>query len=404
MVDRAQEVSAVIIAFNEEADIARALESVAWCNEVLVVDSGSTDRTIEICVAHGCKVLHREFRGYGEQKAFAVTQAANDWILSVDADEEVSPALRDEILSKLERTGDCRGYYLPVTTVLWDHVVRTGQRHTKPKLRLFDRRFGNFGKQLVHESVSLQGPTERLCQPMYNYSFADVADYFDKFNRYTSLAALECFRRGNRIGFLGTFLRPPLTFFQLCFIRGFILDGSVGLTWSLFSFLYSAVKHLKLLELCRAEARRQLARDSVPSGRTEGQPTIRRTRAPSLGRQLDWRTALRRAPRARGTDYGFAACSVALAWLLMILLGRDDPGKYSVLLLAAVVATARLWGFGPALAATALALVAFDYSVIPPIDSLNIPDPQGLIQLAVFAALSVLISSLIGTSRRKYSR
>ena len=83
-------VSAVLITLNEEADIARALKSVAWCDEVVVVDSGSTDRTVEICEAHDCKVLHRTFGGYGEQKAFAVMQAANDWVLAIDADEEVS--------------------------------------------------------------------------------------------------------------------------------------------------------------------------------------------------------------------------------------------------------------------------------------------------------------------------
>jgi glycosyltransferase involved in cell wall biosynthesis len=400
----AHQVSAVIIAFNEEADIARALESVAWCNEVLVVDSGSSDRTIEICVAHGCKVLHREFDGYGEQKAFAVTQAANDWILSVDADEEVSPALRDEILFKLERTGDCHGYYLPVTTVLWDHVVRTGRRHTKPKLRLFDRRFGNFGNQLVHESVSLQGLTEHLCEPIFNYSFVDFADYFDKFNRYTSLAALECFERGNRTSFLGTILRLPLTFFKLCFIRGFILDGSVGLIWSLFASLYTTVKHLKLLELCRAEARRQLAQDSTSSGRREGQPKVRRPRAPFLVRRLDWRAALRKGLRARGMDYGFAACSVVLVWILMGQFGRNELAHYSMFTLASVVVTARFWGFGPALAATALGLLGLDYFVIPPVNAFILPSLEGLNQLALFAAVSLLSSFLIYVSGRNSLR
>jgi glycosyltransferase involved in cell wall biosynthesis len=403
VVDCTRQVSAVIIAFNEEADIGRALESVAWCNELLVIDSGSNDRTIEICVAHGCKVLHREFRGYGEQKAFAVTQATNDWILSVDADEEVSRALRDEILSKLERTCDTRGYYLPITTVLWDHVVRTARRHTKPKLRLFDRRFGNFGKQLVHESVSLQGPTEHLCQPMYNYSFADFTDYFDKFNRYTSLSALECFGRGHRASFLGTVLRLPMTFFQIYFMRGFILDGSVGLIWSLFASLYSAVKHLKLLELCRAEARRQLAPDSFPFARGEGQATVRRPRWPFLGRRLDWRVALRRGHRARGTDYGFAACSVVLAWILMGQFGRNEPSHYSMLTLASVVVTARFWGFGPGLAATALGLLGLDYFAIPPV-GFSVPNLEGLSQLALFAVLSLLSSFLVNVSKRKSPR
>jgi len=178
---------------------------------------------------------------------------------------------------------------------------------------------------------------------------------------------------------------------------------ALGLTWSLFSSLYSTVKHFKLLELCLADARRQLSQDSAQPGRTEEQ-SVQQFSAPLSGPRLDWTTPVRTVRGARATTYALAACPVALTWILLILLRRDDPGTNSVLLLAAVVASARIWGFLPALAATALALVAFDYSVIPPIDSLDIPDLQGLTQLAVFAALSLLISSLIGTSRRKYSR
>ena len=245
-------VSAVIIAFNEELDIARALASVAWCDEVLVVDSGSTDRTLEVCKAFGCKVLHREFAGYGEQKAFAVSQAANDWILAIDADEQIPAALRDEIQTKLARATDCSGYYIPITTVLWDQVVRTGRRHTKPKLRLFDRKYGNFRNQLVHESVHLEGRTERLRQPMYNYSYASIADYFEKFNRYTSLAALQSFKPGERSSFLRAVAAMPLTFIQLYFLKGFIWDGPAGFTWSLVSSMYPAVKYFKLAEFYRA--------------------------------------------------------------------------------------------------------------------------------------------------------
>jgi glycosyltransferase involved in cell wall biosynthesis len=283
-------ISAVIIAFNEEVDIARALASLAWCDEVLVVDSGSTDRTVEVCEAYGSKVLQREFTGYGEQKSWAVTQAANDWILALDADEEVPAALKDEILSKLARTENCSGYYIPITTVLWDQVVRTGHRHTKPKLRLFDRRFGNFRKQLVHESVALEGRTERLHEAMYNYSYTSIADYFDKFNRYTSLAALESFRPGERSSFLKAVVTLPLTFIQFYFLKGFVWDGSAGLTWSLFSSLYPAVKQFKLSEFHRAYAQQQLAQNllstSQPRHAERKQQTTRQHSEPRLADDL----------------------------------------------------------------------------------------------------------------------
>jgi glycosyltransferase involved in cell wall biosynthesis len=259
-----QKISAVIITFNEEVDIARTLTSLAWCDEVLVVDSGSTDRTVEVCESFGCKVLRREFSGYGEQKAWAVTQAAHDWILAVDADEVIPPALKDEILSTLARAENCSGYYIPITTLLWDQVVRTGGRHTKSKLRLFDRRFGNFRNQLVHESVCVEGRTEHLHRPMYNYSYTGIADYFDKFNRYTSLAALEGFRpSGQKYSFLRAVLALPFTFIQFYFLKGFIWDGSAGFTWSLFSAFYPAVKYLKLSEFHRAYAQQQLAENRL---------------------------------------------------------------------------------------------------------------------------------------------
>jgi glycosyltransferase involved in cell wall biosynthesis len=280
-------ISAVIIAFNEEADIARTLTSVAWCDEVLVVDSGSTDRTVEVCESYGCKVLRREFSGYGEQKAWAVSQAAHDWILAVDADEEISPALRDEILSKLARSQNCSGFYIPITTLLWDQVVRTGRRHTKCKLRLFDRRFGNFRKQLVHESVLVQGRTERLRERMYNYSYASIADYFDKFNRYTSLAALESFRPHERPSFLRAVVALPLTFIQFYLLKGFIWDGAAGFTWSLFSSFYPAVKYFKLSEFHRAYALQQAAENllKTPSPAAREQ-AVRERPAPLFADEL----------------------------------------------------------------------------------------------------------------------
>ncbi|MGB6200986.1 MAG: glycosyltransferase family 2 protein [Candidatus Acidiferrales bacterium] len=270
----------MIIAFNEQPDIGRALASLAWCDEVLVVDSGSTDRTLEVCQAYGCKVLQREFTGYGEQKAWAVAQAANDWILALDADEEVPVALKEEIVLQLARTENCSGYYIPITTVLWDQVVRTGRRHTKPKLRLFDRRFGNFRKQLVHESVAVEGRTGQLCEPMYNYSYASIADYFDKFNRYTSLSALESFRPGERPSFLRAVAALPLTFARFYFLKGFVWDGAAGLTWSLFSSFYPAVKYFKLSEFQRIYTQQKLTEGLLRApGRAPQQHNIVRERS-----------------------------------------------------------------------------------------------------------------------------
>jgi glycosyltransferase involved in cell wall biosynthesis len=409
-------VSAVIIAFNEEADIARALRSIQWCDEVLVVDSGSSDRTAEICAAHGCRVLRHEFSGYGAQKAFAVRQAVNDWVFVVDADEEVSPELSDEILTKLEDAGDCRGFYVPITTVLWDHVVRDRTRHTKPKLRLFDRRFGNFQNELVHESVLLEGRTEQLQHRMYNYSYVDIADYFEKFNRYTSAAARECYLHGKRPSFVGAVARLPLTFFQLYFLRGFFQDGAVGLVWSLFSSLYPTVKFLKVLELRRvyANADQQLVKIRATAASRAKKPEFARhnwttvyAAHPGTALTPVWLAGaqgIRRRAETQGFAYGLAVTAVALALLLMVLLGGDDPAKYSMVLLAAVGATVCFWGARPGLAATVLALAGLDYFAIPPRWSFSVPNTDGLMQLVVFSAMSMLIGVLIHKAKQRSFR
>jgi glycosyltransferase involved in cell wall biosynthesis len=407
-------VSAVIITFNEEADIARALRSIQWCDEVLVVDSGSSDRTPEICAADGCRVLRNEFSGYGAQKAFAVRQAVNDWVFVLDADEEVSPELRGEILTKLEDAGDCRGFYVPITTVLWDHVVRDRTRHTKPKLRLFDRRFGNFQNQLVHESVLLEGRTEQLHHRMYNYAYVNIADYFEKFNRYTSAAARECYLHGKRPSFVAAVGRLPLTFCRFYFLKGFFQDGAIGLVWSLFSALYATVKFLKVLELCRAcaTADPQLlkmrpiaaAREKKTELSTQNWATAYAADpgTPLTPVRLSGAQEIRGTAQSRGFAYGLTITTVAL--LLMVLFGRDDPAKYSMVLVAAVGATVWFGGLWPGVAATALALAGFDYFAIPPQWSFCVPNSDGLMQLVVFAAMSTLVGFLIHKAKEQSFR
>jgi glycosyltransferase involved in cell wall biosynthesis len=380
------QVSAVIIALNEEADIARAVDSVRWCDEVLVVDSGSTDRTVEICAARGCKVIHREFTGYGEQKAFAVMQAANDWVFVVDADEEVTPALRDEIRQKLDSPVNCHGFRIPITTVLWDKVIRTKDRHTANKLRLFDRRYGNFQHQQVHESVVLSGPSELLRERMYNHSYANIADYFEKFNRYTSAAALQCFAAGKRSGVTSALIRLPLTFFQMYLGNGYVADGTVGFVWSLFSAFYPVVKYLKLWELQMAATPQSVKKQTVPIAVVIEPPSSR----VALSRRSSWATRaslLRRLPLFVLTS---AASAVGLALLWMPLFGKNPPGEYAAGLLFTVLITACFWGYGAALLATAVSLIALDYFLVAPAYSFVLPHTQDFFRLGFFLVLALL--------------
>jgi glycosyltransferase involved in cell wall biosynthesis len=400
------QVSAVLITLNEEADIARALDSVSWCDEILVVDSGSADRTVEICAAKGCKVLHRTFTGYGEQKAYATSQAAHDWVLVVDADEEVTPALRDEIRARLESPGEYRGFRIPITTILWDQVVRTQGRHTADKLRLFDRRYGNFQNQLVHESVALNGATALLRERMYNYSYANIADYFDKFNRYTSAAAQQLFARGKKCTIVGSLLRLPLTFFQFYLGKGYFRDGAIGATWSLFSALYPTVKYLKLWELnfsaSQPPARAQLTSVQFPAAQQIPASTVTAHSAVSTV-PVNAKSADGAATRARPVPafiLASAACVVSLALLWRPLFGQEPPGDYAACLLFSVLVTARLWGHRAALVATAISILALDYFTIPPPDAFTVPRSQDIYRLGLFLALALLTISVVHRVRR----
>ena len=159
--------------------------------------------------------------------------------------------------------------------MLWDKVIRTQNRHTTAKLRLFDRRFGNFQRQLVHESVVLDGPTELLRERMYNHSYADISDYFEKFNRYTTAAALQCLSDGKRSSVPAAIVRLPIAFFRFYFGKGFFRDGAIGAEWSLFSAFYPVVKYLKLGDLHRARARQPInSNPHQPSATNMSSPTL----------------------------------------------------------------------------------------------------------------------------------
>jgi len=243
------DVSAVIITLNEESCIEDALRSISWCSEIIVVDSGSTDRTLEICESYGCRVIHREFSGFGDQKRFAVRQSKHNWVLSLDADEVVTPELSREIQLELKRnSGENQGYQVPITLVLWDGVIRKSDRLTKSKLRLFDKRFADFTRDYVHESVVSSGHCKRLRNPILHYSYATISDYLYKFNLYTSLGAEQRATTGHRFSVVATLFRFPFEFFKLYLVRGFVLDGWCGFAWSLFSALYPVVKYLKIHE------------------------------------------------------------------------------------------------------------------------------------------------------------
>ena len=247
-------ISAVLITRDAERLLGDVLTALAWCEEIVVVDSGSADRTLEIAKAHRARVLHHDFAGYGPQKAWAVTQATHDWVLVVDADEVVAPELAREIESRLN--GDAAtyaGYEIPISLVFLGRLMRHGGEYRMPHLRLYDRRRGNYNQNRVHERVELDGPVGRLQHHMLHDSYGSIEAYFDKFNAYTTAGARDLEARGKSAGVATVVLRFPLTFIRQYLLRGHILNGYPGFIWSLFSAMYPVVKYAKLREMGEAD-------------------------------------------------------------------------------------------------------------------------------------------------------
>lgn len=248
-------VSAVIITRDAERLLDTVLAALAWCDERLVVDSGSTDRTVAIAQAHGARIIVHPFEGFGAQKQFAVEQAAHDWVLAIDADEIVSPALAREIEATLQgvAAGTVRdvAFELPRSLVFLGRLMRYGGEHRTPQLRLFDRRHARYTAALVHERVIVEGPVGRLRGEMLHDSYAGLDDYFDKFNRYTTAAARTLAERRSAIGVATVVFRFPLVFLQQYLVRAQVLNGYRGFLWSLLAAMYTVVKYAKARELRR---------------------------------------------------------------------------------------------------------------------------------------------------------
>ena len=241
--------SVTIITRDEAADIAAVLASVAWADEVLVVDSESTDDTVAIARSHGARVLVRPWPGYIEQKNFAAASASHDWILSVDADERVTPALASEIKALLGATEPpARAYRVPRVTWHLGRWVRSTDWYPDWQLRLYDRRVASWTGRYVHESVKAEGPVARLSGELQHYAYRDIADHLETIDRYTTLAARQMDEQGRRASLLDVVFHAPFAFLRNYLLRGGIGDGLAGFLISAFNAHYVFLKFAKLWE------------------------------------------------------------------------------------------------------------------------------------------------------------
>ena len=238
-------ISATIITFNEERNVPRVIESLRCCDEILVLDSGSNDRTVEIASNLGARVVEASWHGYAAQKNIAAELAAHDWILALDADESVSEALEAEIWQIKKSGPRFDGYTVPrLAQYLGRWILHSGW-YPNRKVRLFDRRKATWVGEFVHESVTVNGAVGHLKSNLLHFTCNSLSEHLRSIDSYTTLAAQELVARGTNIGFASLLLDPPWTFFRTYLLKLGFLDGLEGLTIAYMAALYNFVKYSK---------------------------------------------------------------------------------------------------------------------------------------------------------------
>ena len=247
--------SVTLITRNEAANLPDALRSVSWADEIVVVDARSTDETAAVAREHGARVEVRDWPGYGAQKNHAASIAAHDWILSIDADERVPPALAAEIRDLMERGPDRRGYRVPRVTWYLGRWIRSTDWYPDYQLRLYDRRSGRWNDRRVHESVELQGQPGQLRNDLQHYAYRDISHHLATIDRYTTLAAEQWIAEGRRTNVVALALHPPAAFLRNYLLRGGIRDGTAGFVVSALNSYYVFLKLARLWEKQRRPTR-----------------------------------------------------------------------------------------------------------------------------------------------------
>jgi glycosyltransferase involved in cell wall biosynthesis len=237
-----------VITRNEAANLARALASVTWADEIVVVDSESTDATVAIARQFTSRVEVRPWPGYIEQKNYAASVAANDWILSLDADERVTAPLAAEIPVALTH-GTHAAYAVPRVTWHLGRWIRTTDWYPDHQMRLYDRRAARWTGKYVHEALAVDGSTGYLRREIEHFPYRDISEHLETIDRYSTYAAAEMAERGRRAGWLQLGAHPPLAFLRNYIARGGIRDGVPGFIISAMNAYYVFLKFAKLREL-----------------------------------------------------------------------------------------------------------------------------------------------------------
>ncbi len=250
-------ISIVLITLNEEANLPATLESVMPLvrdgeGEIIVVDSGSTDRTLEIARSFGAKVVSEPWKGFAGQKNSAIEKATGDWVLQLDADEALEPQLAAELGQEINASGHAVGFFIPRKNFFLGRWIKHGGFYPDPKLRLIRRGAGRFEEYGAHPTIKVNGPTGRLKHALVHNAYPTLRGYIEHMNSYSSSGAVVAVEKGYR-GFnpLNIVVRPALTFIYNYFFRLGFLDGHEGFLLHLYHAVYVSWKYAKAWELAR---------------------------------------------------------------------------------------------------------------------------------------------------------
>ncbi|HLP97580.1 MAG TPA: glycosyltransferase family 2 protein [Sideroxyarcus sp.] len=241
--------SVILITKNEAANIRACLESVAWADEIIVVDSGSSDDTVAICKELGAQVHVHDWPGFGVQKNRALGYATKDWVLSLDADERVTPELRGDIERILSDTQAANAYLVPRLSNYCGRFMRHSGWYPDLLPRLFTRGKARFSDDLVHERLIVEGATGELRGLLLHYAFDDLEEVLHKVNQYSTAGAAMMQKRGRQASLTGAVVRGLWSFFRTYILRGGILDGREGFMLAVSNAEGTYYRYLKLMLL-----------------------------------------------------------------------------------------------------------------------------------------------------------
>ena len=248
-------ISCFVVCCNEEKHMRRCLESVKWCDELIVIDSGSTDRTLEIAREYTDKILHRPWSGYVAQKSFGLEQCTQEWVLNIDADEEVSPELKTELQRLLENApADIDGYLMNRVVFYLGRWFRKGGWYPEYRLRLCRRSATTWGGLDPHEKAVVRGKTARLCGELLHYTYRDIRDHVARLNSHSSAAAESLFAMGTTTSVSRILFNPPSRFFKFYLLKGGFREGVPGVIAGVLEGAYAFLKYAKLWEKHRTKA------------------------------------------------------------------------------------------------------------------------------------------------------